>query len=528
MGDKSTAGKKPAPFKWPIRIAIVMLIYTVTGFFIVPAIVKSQMLKRLPALTKRQASIEDVKCNPYVLSLTIRGLALKETNGDVFTSFDEFYANFQLWDSIFKRSWVFDEITLPKPFAQITYQADGNFNFANLLSNIPATPKSPSAPPQALPSALIYSLSISNGSISVADLTRKEPFKTQFTPIDFVVTNLSTIRDKNSPYSFLAKTGSGETFAWAGTITLNPLRSAGVFRLGALQLPQFGTYSHDYVRFDIVSGLLDVAADYNYDSVTNMLDLNVSNAAVHLTNLQLKAPDTGEMVVVIPQLSVTDTAASVLRRSARVGMVKSSGGSLIVRQNGDGTINLLSLLNLPTNAPATEAKAAATVAPPLSAKIDEIAFDNYTIKAEDKKPAKPASFNIDQLAFDLKGVSNASNAPVKTSVSMRFQETGSIAVNGTVTAFAAVGRCGHHHNQFGFARHPAIRGGANQTGHHQRRAGIARARPIRSSATRRSAHHFCGRFGGDEIRHGGRCIVQGFCEVGRAQRRRHPNANAAG
>ncbi len=433
MGATSATGKKSAAYKWPLRNAIVLVIYTVVGFFVVPAVVKSQMLKRLPALTKRQVSIDDVKCNPYVLSLTIDGLSLKETNGEVFSSFDEFYGNFQLWASLFRRSWVFDEITLRKPFAQITYQADGNFNFANILADVMAKPKATNAAPQVLPALVIYKLSITNGALAMADLKRAAPFHTQFLPIDFNVTNLTTIRDKNSPYSFLARAGSGESFAWAGTISINPLRSAGTFRLGSLQLPQFGTYSRDYATFEIVNGVLDVAADYNYDSLTNMLDLTVSKAVVFLHHLELKAPDTGEMVVNIPELSVTDAEASVARRTARIGLVKSTGGSLIVRQNQDGTINLLSSLKLPAKPTASDSKTVASDVPPLDAKIAEIAFDNYTIKAEDKKPAKPASFAIDQLAFNLKGVSTASNAPVTTALSLRLQETGTIALTGTTT-----------------------------------------------------------------------------------------------
>ena len=67
------------------------------------------------------------------------------------------------------------------------------------------------------------------------------------------------------------------------------------------------------------------------------------------------------------------------------------------------------------------------------AKIDEIDFDNYSIKVEDQKAAIPAAFNIDQLAFTLKGVSNQSNAPVTANLSMRFQETGAIGLAGTLT-----------------------------------------------------------------------------------------------
>ncbi len=437
MGTTSWKIILSARFKWPRRIAIALLIYTVVGFFVVPAIIKSQMLKRLPALTKRQVEVQQVRFNPYVLSLTIRGFSLKEPDGEVFSSFDEFYINFQPWASLFKRSWVFKEISLKKPFAQITYREDGNFNFANLISNSAPESKSP-AKPQSLPQLLVYDLSVTNGGVAFADLKRKDPFHTQFLPINVNLTNLTTIRDGNSPYSFMARTDSGESFAWSGTITLNPLRSAGLFRLGGLKLGKYSTYSHDYARFEIVNGLLDVAADYHYDSATNAMDLVVSKAAVHLNNLELKAPDTGEMVIAIPSFSVTDTEASVARKTARVGLVKSSGGSLLVRQNQDGSINLLSLLNnlpagAPVQKPAGDKKSTDDNASPWVVKIDEIAFDNYTIKAEDKKPAKPASFNIDQLGFDLKGVSNTSNAPVTASLSLRFQETGSIAVNGTAT-----------------------------------------------------------------------------------------------
>lgn len=436
-GATSAKGIWSARFKWPRRIAITLLIYTVVGFFVVPAVIKSQMLKRLPALTKRQVEVRQVRFNPYVLSLTIRGFSLKEPDGEVFSSFDEFYINFQLWASLFKQSWVFKEISLNKPFAQITYREDGNFNFANLISNAAPESKHP-ANPQPLPKLLVYDLSITNGGIAFADLKRKDPFHAQFLPINVNLTNLTTIRDGNSPYSILARADSGESFAWSGTITLNPLRSAGLFRLGGLKLGTYSTYSHDYARFEIVNGLLDVAADYHYDSSTNAMDLAVSKAAVHLTNLELKAPDTGEMVIAIPSFSITDTEASAAKQTARVGLIKSSGGSLLVRQNQDGTINLLSLLNgLPTaplaKEPTGDKKAAYETNLPWSVKIDEIAFDNYTIKAEDKKPSKPANFSIDQLGFDLKGVSNASNAPVTASLSLRFQETGSIAVNGTAT-----------------------------------------------------------------------------------------------
>src|ERR1700722_9079731 len=101
-----TPAKMPKRTKRLIALGVVIFLYTIVVFFVVPAIVKSQMLKRLPALTKRQVAIESVKFNPYVLSLTIDCFSLKETNGDVFSSFGELYVNFQL-SSIFKGAFVF-------------------------------------------------------------------------------------------------------------------------------------------------------------------------------------------------------------------------------------------------------------------------------------------------------------------------------------------------------------------------------------------------------------------------------------
>jgi hypothetical protein len=394
----------------------------------VPAIVKSQMLKRLPALTRRQAAIERVKFNPYALSLTIDGFSLKETNGEVFSSFGELYIRFQL-SSIFKGSWCFHEISLQDPFVQITYLKDGAFNFANLISN--PSPAPAPQPPQPPPPVIVHHLLITNGAVAFDDLTRKSPFAIRYQPINVNLTDFTTLRDQSSPHEIVATGDSGESIGWTGNITVNPLRAAGTIRLGGLKLGKYKPYSQDYALFDIAGGQVDVAAEYRYDSATNALDLEVSNAVLTLSRLQLKTPDTGEDVLSIPSLSIQQAEASVARRTARIGRIKSSGGSILIRQNQDGTINLLS--NLVPQPKAASTPSAPPAGPTWTVKIDEIAFDNYAIKAQDRKPPKPATFNIDQLAFNLKNVSNLTNAPVSLALSLRLQDTGLIGVNGGVT-----------------------------------------------------------------------------------------------
>ena len=433
MGETLMANTRSAKrVKWLKRLAVVLFIYTIVGFFVVPAIIKWQMLKRLPALTKRQVEVKQVKFNPYALSLTIRGFALKETNGDPFISFDEFYLNFQPWASLFHWGIVFSDISLTKPFAQVNYLKDGSFNFANLIdTNAPPPAKSPTQPGPP-PKIKIYHLSVSNAMGAFADLKHNPQFHAEFTPIDLNLTNLTTVRNDNSPYTFFAKTGAGETFAWEGIVGVMPPRSSGRFRLGGLQPGSYSVYSHDYAKLEIVSGTVDIAADYQLAIGTNGQDIAVSNGAVHVTNLKVKDPSTGEIVAFVPAFSVTNFQASVAKQYAWAGMVKSSGGSFLARRNHDGKINVISQLNLTPKVKEQVNTVVQTVVP-WTAGADHILIENYSIHIEDKVPEKPVILDIDQLRLDVKNVSDQPNAKAAMSLSFRVQQTGSVAVDGTAT-----------------------------------------------------------------------------------------------
>jgi hypothetical protein len=156
--------------KWTLGIGIAVIVYTLAGFFLLPAIIKSQMLRRLPALTKRAVTVQQVKLNPFTLALTIRGFTLKETNGDVFDSFDELYVKLRLV-SIFKRVFVFQEIRLEKPFGSVIFQQDGEFNFSNLLSALPPE-TGPKLESHKLPHYVVEQLRIEDGALMFHDLNR--------------------------------------------------------------------------------------------------------------------------------------------------------------------------------------------------------------------------------------------------------------------------------------------------------------------------------------------------------------------
>jgi outer membrane protein OmpA-like peptidoglycan-associated protein len=238
--------------KWTLGIAIALIVYTLAGFLLLPAIIKSQMLKRLPALTKRVVTVQQVKLNPFTLALTIRGFTMKETNGDVFCSFDELHANLRLI-SIFKRALVFKVIRLKKPFGSVIFQQDGTFNFSNLLSVLPPESKT-KLESQELPHFEVERLNMEDGALMFHDLNRKVLLK--LSRIGLTMAGLSN--QTNAPVSTVMSFRCNESGTVALQGTVSPFaRSADVqVQVTNLDLRAIQPYVAEIWNLEITGGAL--------------------------------------------------------------------------------------------------------------------------------------------------------------------------------------------------------------------------------------------------------------------------------
>ena len=147
----------------------IFLIYVLLGFFAQPPIFTSQLLKRLPSITKREVTVRQVKFNPLALSLTIDGLALRQPGGQVAASWEKLYVNFQL-SSLVRLAWTFDEIGLKQPYGHLILAKDGRLNFANMAEGT-------NAPQNAgkLPRVNVWRLHIDDGMLVWEDQTHRVP-----------------------------------------------------------------------------------------------------------------------------------------------------------------------------------------------------------------------------------------------------------------------------------------------------------------------------------------------------------------
>ena len=413
------------------------LVYVLVGFFVLPPVLKSQLLQRLPALTKRQAAVRQVKFNPLALSLTIRGLSLTEPDGQVFASWEELYVNFQL-SSVVRFAWTFAEIGLKQPYGHVALFKDGRLNFANMFDEgAPPAPKPQK--PGAVPHVNVWWLHIDDGVLALDDATHRLPLHTEFKPINLSLTNLTTRLGQGSVYSFQASSDSGRSFAWAGSLVVQPFQSRGHFELAGGELSKWTPVMRDYLRSEITEGRVNVRADYALAVGTNGFDATLTNGAVELAGLKVKDLNTAEIVTTLPWLSLQSLDFDLRQRNLHASKIRIAGYTKIVRLEKDGSLNLNLLLEPPTAKPAPANTAPATPSAPWNLSVDDFALKDGAISFADLSRHSRFETTLKPIRFHLQHFTTRpdSDAAYDFSVATEAGET----VTGSGTFCIAPVRC---------------------------------------------------------------------------------------
>jgi hypothetical protein len=422
--------------KWPLWVFVAFVLYVCAGFFLVPALVKWQLLKILPRVTHRSAAVREVRFNPFVLSMTVRGLSLAEANGTSFASFEEFYANFQL-SSIFRRAWTFDRISLTQPRAEIVLDQQKHFNFENLIEPEPAAKP---AGNKRIPRLLVFDLSVTNGHAGFHDLSLKTPFHTTYEPINFRLKGFTTKPREQSPYSLEASSDTDRTLSWAGTISAQPLRSEGSIHLTGVRLPRHAPYLEDFSRVHVADGTLDIGANYKLAADTNGLDMVVSGVVLTLSQLSLQDPATGDTVASMPSVELREGSFDWRARQVGAGSILVAEPSLLVRRLADGSINIPSLVlrrtvgsaaQIFTNAPANPAPAE----PGWTFTLNDYQLKGGTVRFEDALVPGGFQSTLRPVSIHVEHLSNMTNAQMAVHVDLKTEaeETVALSANYSIT-----------------------------------------------------------------------------------------------
>jgi hypothetical protein len=150
-----------------ITIAVILIVYTLGGFFGVPPLVRHIATNQVAASLHRPVQVGPIAFNPYTLRLRMNQLDV----GDV-GSPEPFFAARHInvrasWTSLFRLAPIVREVVIDRPSIHLVRIAPNKFNFSDLLQ--PSAPPPPGTPPKKSSRFAVSNIQLNDGAVHFDD-----------------------------------------------------------------------------------------------------------------------------------------------------------------------------------------------------------------------------------------------------------------------------------------------------------------------------------------------------------------------
>ena len=410
-----------------IIFVIFFACFTLVGFFVLPPILKSILTQKLSESLHREVMINQIKINPYMLSITVKDLVIKEKDGpETFVSFDEIFLNLQSL-SAFKMALLLKEIRLTKPFFKVTRHQDMSYNFSDLIGKKELKP-----PEKEKSKPLRFSLNnikIENGSIDFWD----EPMKTKHTIrelnigipflsnipylIETDVQPLFSAKINDTPYALQGKT---KPFA-------DSLETSFDININGLDIPYYLAYVPMKMNFKIVSAYLDTQVKISF---IQSKDKKPSLTLTGNVSLKKIAVNDGlnRSLLRLPLFDISIAPSEPISKIIHLAKVSIQSPELELRRDETGGLNVESLLpeKKETKSPPEKVEES----PPLSLDIDEIQMIGAKISFSDLSRSKPFKTILNPIDLKVDHFSNGKEKKATYALSLNTEVKENIKLNG--------------------------------------------------------------------------------------------------
>ena len=410
--------------RWAAGAAGLLAAYTAAGFWLVPLLIERQLPKFGQTELARRATIGAVSFNPYTLRLQAQDLRLTEADGAPLFAIGKLAVELQ-WRSLLRRVWSFAEIRITAPSADLVIAPDGKFNLAELLATLGRRPSAPAAG-ASLPRLIIGRLVLEQGKLELRD--RRVGYANRFFPIDFTLSNFSTLPDQNGTYRFSADSAHGGKLRWKGEASVNPIRGSGELALENVSLPKLAVYLKSYTRATLAAGQLSATLPYRFSYSKGRLEANIDGASLALHDLALASG--AQTLLKLPLLGFSNGALDLAARHVSLGRLYAEGGQLQLTRDRQGQLNILDLLPKSGASGQRAAAPAATAGAPWVAVAKSVELSGFGADLEDQ--GSGVKLHVQDLAVKLDGASSDLTQPLKFTSSLSLREGGQLSAQGRI------------------------------------------------------------------------------------------------
>ncbi|TAK91334.1 MAG: DUF748 domain-containing protein [Burkholderiaceae bacterium] len=463
-----------------IALAALYVVYLLFGWLALPRILQTQAEKYIAEKTGYKLTLDRPEFNPLALDLKLANLRLTDPDGKPLLAFNKLDVNLSI-SSLFRRTLAFDAIRLDGPEATIILLHDGDLNWLAFTDALRGKGQQPDKEERqqkpnasSLPRVDIESFVLASGRINFSD--EKAGFETNVQPLDWNLTNVSTLRDDEGRYKISVRTADGASVQWHGESILNPLSIVGSLSVEDLDLasldPYFKrampnlspagkaalatdyrvTYSagHFNLMFDrTVAKVVDLRLDTGYEVGTGLAIKNIAAENGHfdlaakklvfdkitLSDSEISrshASKTPVKFLQLDALTIEDTQVDLAARNATVGSLALKKGQVSAVRTANGHIDVVEAMLTTMRSIAVTKADAQPVAAPWHYQLKKFALEDFSAGFKDETVAPAANFAFDNIAMTIEGMSDNLTAALPIHASFHAHEGGNFETDGQV------------------------------------------------------------------------------------------------
>ncbi len=326
-----------------MALSAMLILYTLVGFFLAPYLVSRYAPEMVAEKLQRELRLGAVKMNPFIFSFQADDVGLYELDGTLIADFRQCFMDFEL-SSLFRWALVFKAIRLDEPKANIIIDGEGVLNLARMGPEKQEADTSDNAMAQeteeTAPFRLVLKhIQVTEGEVVYTDQRQSVPATIAIRPLNLELHDISTLPDREGPYSLVATTPENESFQWTGEITLHPFRSRGRLGFNNINLSSVWQFFHDSMAIDNPGGRFDFNTAYEIDLGPTRPIIRLNKLEFSLADLAMQFPGDASPLLELSRLDIKAPLVDVTNQTVDVQKILFQGGKTAVDFDGNGRLN---------------------------------------------------------------------------------------------------------------------------------------------------------------------------------------------
>ncbi|MCP9469448.1 MAG: DUF748 domain-containing protein [Nitrospira sp.] len=430
------------PFLVGLPLGLIGL-YALAGFVLLPYLIKVYGVPAAAEQLKHPVVLQEASFNPFILALKLKGVEVRESDQTPMIGFDELVVDLRA-TTLLGQKLGFDEIRLIMPFVAAKVNREGKLNLLALATpsendtGVVSAQPSEAKPQKAMP-VEIGLLEINKGVVEYRDESKPRPVSMDIVPVHITLRNFSTIQGSDNAYAFTAEIGKGESLAWEGTVSLEPLESDGKLNLSGIKVGTLYQAVQDRFHFDVQDGEIALSAQYHADLRGQAPSVTVKDGHLRVEHLALGERGFPESLVKVPLFEVEGFDFDLGKQAVEIAAIRSADANVMAWLDPDGTVNLQQLFEPAVgSAPAAQPTPARDLTSdqrsdqPWNLSIGEFELRNYGAAFEDRTLARPQYVDVENLNVTVKEIRIPFKQALPVDLLLTLNQTGTITVKGKV------------------------------------------------------------------------------------------------